>query len=81
MDDGLRVALARIEPAGRDKLRRLLIADHADRDEIAQALLRKRTGAAEALAETIDHLTLDPDLRRRAVRLLGEIEADATRRP
>jgi len=31
--------------------------------------------AGDQLAEIIDHLTLDPDLRRRVVRLLGEIEA------
>jgi hypothetical protein len=31
-DDDLRAALARIEPAGREKLRQLLVADQPDRD-------------------------------------------------
>jgi hypothetical protein len=76
MEDGLRDALARIEPAGRGRLRRLLVADQADRDRIAERLLRERTYAGDQLAEIIDHLSLDPDLRRRVVRLLGEIEAN-----
>ena len=74
-DDALRDSLTRIEPAGRDRLRRLLVADQADRDRIAERLLRERTNAADTLAEIIDHLSLDPDLRRRVARLLGEIEA------
>lgn len=71
----LRDALSRIEPVGKDRLRRLLVADHADRDRIAERLLRERTDAADRLAEIIDHLTLDPALRRQVVRMLGEIEA------
>jgi hypothetical protein len=73
-DDGLRAALARIEPAGRDKLRRLLVADQPDRDRIAERLLRERTNAADALAEIIDLLTIDDEARRTVVRLLAEIE-------
>jgi hypothetical protein len=74
-DGGLRAALARIGPVGRDKLRRLLVAEQADRDRIAERLLRERTEAGDQLAEIIDHLSLDPDLRRRVVRILGELEA------
>lgn len=73
-DDGLRAALARIEPAGRDRLR-LLVSDHTDRARIAERLLRERSEAGDQLAEIIDHLSLDPYLRRRVARLLGEIEA------
>lgn len=73
--DGLRAALSRIEPVGRDRLRRLLVANQPDRDRIAQALLRHRTEPADNLADLIDHLTLDPELRRQVVRLLGELEA------
>jgi hypothetical protein len=74
-DDDLRAALARIEPAGREKLRQLLVADQPDRDRIAERLMRLRSQAGDQLAEIIDHLSLDPDLRRRVARLLGEIEA------
>jgi hypothetical protein len=37
--------------------------------------MRLRSQAGDQLAEIIDHLSLDPDLRRRVARLLGEIEA------
>lgn len=58
-DDGLRDALLLMDSAGRDRLRRVLIADHADRDRTAEALLRGGNDAADRLAEIIDHLTQD----------------------
>ncbi len=41
-DGDLRAALAALDPPARDKLRRVLIRDQADRDAIASDLLRYR---------------------------------------
>jgi hypothetical protein len=67
--------LRRLPPDARNELRRLLIRDQADRDAIAEQLLRRRTPRAADLADLIDLLTLDDETRRRVVRLLGELEA------
>jgi hypothetical protein len=76
MDDAtLRSSMSRLEPAARDDLRRLLIRDLADRDAIAEQLLRRRTAGADQLAELIDMLSIDDEARRQAVRILGELEA------
>jgi hypothetical protein len=70
-DTDLRAALSAIEPRGRDLLRRYLIADQSDRDALASRLLNEGTEHARWLANLIDTLTMYPDQRRRAVRLLG----------
>lgn len=73
MDDvELRVSLARMDQAARDALRRILVAEQPYRDAMAERLLRER---AEGIAELLDFLTLHPDARRQAVRVLGELEA------
>ena len=53
----------------------MLIRDQADRDAIAAQLLRYRDERGTAWANLVDQLSLDPDLRRRYIRLLGELEA------
>jgi hypothetical protein len=65
-------------PEARDPLRRVLIHDQADRDAIASRLLRYRDGRSDDWADIIDMLTMNPEERRRYVRLLGEIGAAAT---
>lgn len=65
-------ALRRLDPQSRDELRRLLIRDQANRDAVAQQALRR--GRSD-LADIIDMLTLDDDIRRRVVRQLGELVA------
>jgi hypothetical protein len=59
----------------RDDLRRVLIRDQADRDEIAMQLLRYRDGHGDDWADIIDLLTMHPEERSDVARLLGEIEA------
>jgi hypothetical protein len=75
-DDELRLAISAIEPSGRDDLRRVLIRDQADRDAIASQLLRYRDERGDDWADIIDMLTMHPEVRRRLVRVLGELEAD-----
>jgi hypothetical protein len=74
-DRDLRDLLRTLSPSARDHLRDVLIRDQADRDAIASQLLRFRDECGTAWANLVDRLTLDPDLRRRYVRLLGELEA------
>ena len=57
-DHSLREVLAALDPASRDRIRRVLISDLAERDRIAQALLRTRTEQADDLADLIDLLSL-----------------------
>jgi hypothetical protein len=71
----LRWLLEMLDPKARDDLRRVLIHDQADRDAIASQLLRSPDERGTAWANLVDQLTLDPELRRRYVRLLGELEA------
>jgi hypothetical protein len=42
---------------------------------IASALLRYRDQAGKELADTVDHLTMNPDARPKVVRLSAEIDA------
>jgi hypothetical protein len=44
-------------------------------DAIAGALIRHRDERGQGWADVIDYLTLNPDERRRVVRLLGELLA------
>jgi hypothetical protein len=61
-------------PKARDRLRRVLIHDQADRDAIASRLLRYRDGRGDDWADIIDMPTMCPEARRKVVRVLGEIE-------
>jgi hypothetical protein len=70
--------LQTLTPQARDDLRRVLIRDRADRDAISSRLMRYRDQNGQDWADIIDFLTVYPDARRRAVRLLGEIGAVAT---
>jgi hypothetical protein len=53
----------------------VLIHDRADRDEISSRLMRYRDQNGQGWADIIDFLTMYPDARRQAVRLLGEIQS------
>ena len=75
-DADLRTLLATLNPRSRDTLRRVLIRDQADRDEIAMQLLRYRDAVGDELADIIDMLAMHPDERRKVVRFLGEIGAE-----
>lgn len=55
--DGLRDVLLTLSRTARDKLRRVLILDQPNRDEIAQLLLRYGDG----WADVIDTLTMYPE--------------------
>ena len=77
-DEAFRSPLRQLPQSARDDLRRLLIRDQPDRDAIAEQLLRRRTPAADDLAELIDMLSLDVEARRQVVRILGELEAHAS---
>jgi hypothetical protein len=69
--------LRTLSPAARDHLRDVLIREQADRDAIASQLLRFRDERGTAWANLVNQLSLDSELRRRYVRLLGELEAEA----
>ena len=73
--DGLRTLLTTLDPKARDDLHRALIRDQADRDAVSSQLLRYRDGHGDDWADIIDMLTIDPEARRKVVRLLGEIES------
>lgn len=74
-DAELRDLLGTLSPSAREHLRDVLIRDQADRDAIASQLLRFRDERGTAWVNLVDRLSLDPELRRRYVRLLGELEA------
>jgi hypothetical protein len=74
-DDHLRSLVETLDPNARDTLRRALIRDLADRDAIASQLLRYRDGRGDDRADIVDMLTMDPEARRKVVRMLGEIQA------
>jgi hypothetical protein len=75
-DRELHAVLEMLDPLTRDALRRVLIRDQADRDEIASQLLRYRDERGDDWADMIDMLTMHPEARRSVARMLGEIEAD-----
>ncbi len=72
----LRALLLTFDPHARDALRRVLIRDQADRDAISSQLLRYRDRRGDDWADIIDMLTMDPEARRKVVRLLGELDAE-----
>ena len=74
-DPDLRDLLETLSPSARDRLRRVLIHDQADRDAVSSQLLRYRYGHGDDWADIIDFLTMYPEARRRAVRALGELTA------
>lgn len=51
-------ALTAIPPDSRERLRRPLISDQIDRDEIAMQLLRYQDAVSDELADIIDMLTM-----------------------
>ena len=80
MDDAdLRGVLGSLDQEARVTLR-VLIRDQADGDAISSQLLRYRDGHGDDWAYIIDVLTLDPEARRKVVRLFAEIEARETPR-
>jgi len=50
------------------------IHDHADREVIASRLIRYRDQTGDDWANIIDFVTIHPDARKTAVRLLAEID-------
>jgi hypothetical protein len=58
----LAAALRKLSPDARDQLRRLLVRSQFDRDAVAQQALRH---GSKDLADIVDMLTLDDDIRRR----------------
>jgi hypothetical protein len=74
-DDGLRDLLLQLSPSAREKLHTVLIRD--DRDEVSAELLRYGDANGDGWAEVIDTLSMYPDVRRKVVRLLAEMDAGA----
>ena len=74
-DLDLRALLRTLDPKARDDLRNVLVHDQADRDAIASQLLRYRDGRGDDWADIIDMLTMHPEARRKAARLLAHIDA------
>jgi hypothetical protein len=74
-DEELALELRKIGLRGREILRRLMRANQSERDEFATALLRTKSESGQVLADLLDIASLNPDLRRRLTRALGEIEA------
>jgi hypothetical protein len=74
-DRDLPSLLETLDPKARDSLKRVLIRDRTNRDGIASDPLRYRDGRGDDWADIIDMLTMHPEARRKAVRLLGELEA------
>jgi hypothetical protein len=74
-DHDLRDLLRTLSPAAREHLRRVLMHDQADREAIDSQLLRYRDQNGQDWADSINMLTMHPELRQRVVRLLVEIDA------
>jgi aminoglycoside/choline kinase family phosphotransferase len=68
-------AFLQLTPSAREHLRNVLIRDFHDRNEISSILMRNRDQNGDDWADIIDFLTMYPDARRKAVRLLNEMEA------
>jgi hypothetical protein len=73
-DDDLRNALRTLGPAARDALRRTARSEPSQRDDLTNRLLREP--GYQPLANLVDRMTLNPDLRRTFARLLGGLEAE-----
>lgn len=74
-DDQLRSALARVDSRGWEILRRKLLGQQQERDELAERLLRDRSGQGDALADLLDLASLNQSVRQQLARVLGELEA------
>jgi hypothetical protein len=72
-DSGLRELLRTLSPQARRFFREVLMRGQAAPDHVAARLLRYRDVNGPAWAALVDRLSLDPELRRRCVRLLGEL--------
>jgi hypothetical protein len=72
-DDGLRNLLLQLSPVARGKLRTILIRH--DRNEIAAELLRYGDANGENWANVVAVFTMYPDVRRKVVRMLADIDA------
>jgi hypothetical protein len=64
-DADLRFLLSTLSARAREDLRRVLIHDQADRDEIASQLLSYRDGRGDDWADIIDFLAMHPNSDRR----------------
>ena len=71
----LRDLLRTLSPQARGPFQEVLMRGQAAPDHVAARLLRYRDVNGPAWADLVDRLSLDPELRRRCVRLLGELEA------
>jgi hypothetical protein len=74
-DSGLRDLLRTLSPQARRYFQEVLMRGQAAPDHVSARLLRYRDVNGPAWADLVDRLSLDPELRRRCVRLLGELEA------
>jgi len=74
-DAELRDLLRILTPSAREQLCDVLMRPQADRDLIAARLFRYRDVNGTAWADLVGQLSLDPELRARCVRLLGELRA------
>jgi hypothetical protein len=72
-DDSLRDLLLQLSPSARDKLRTILIRDDRDEDRRRTAALRRRQWRRVGRRDRHAHDV--PDVGRRAVRLLAEMDA------
>jgi hypothetical protein len=73
-DSEVGAVLRKLSPDAREILRRLMTSEQHNRDSYASALLRVDSVAAATMAELLDMASLQPDLRRRIARVLGELE-------
>lgn len=71
----LRDLLRTLSPQAREFFRDALRRGQADPDHESARLLRYRDVNGPAWADLVDRLSFDPELRRRCVRLLGELGA------
>lgn len=74
-DSELRDLLRTLSPQARGPFQEVLMRGQAAPDHVTARLLRYRDVNGPAWANLVDRLSHDPELRRRCVRLLGELEA------
>lgn len=74
-DEELLAAFDAMDPQAIDCLRRAMRAEQAERDELAEALLRTRSPSGILLTDLVDAATLDPEFRRQLARVLGQLQA------
>ena len=74
-DSALRDLLRTLSPQARWYFQEVLVRGQAAPDLVPARLLRYRDVDGPAWAALVDRLSLDPELRRTCVRLLGELGA------